>query len=251
MAELSVLSLLHFSLLILSRYSLRALAADCKGCVQLDTYSFDKVVSKFKASVVKFDVAYPYGEKQEEFGKVSESAYSINDLLVAEVGVKDYGDKENLDLAEKYGVKKDEFPVIKLFVQGKTKPVTFTNDFKAENIQKFIRQNSGVYIGLPGCLEEFDQIAMEFSKQVSIEKKKQLLRKMENLWDSATGKSNQKSAETYVKTMRKIIEKGNEFADSELKRIQNILKGKLSKEKQSEMQYRMNILQSFRGKDEL
>lgn len=103
-----------------------------------------KVISKFKASAVKFDVAYPYGEKQEEFGKVSESAYSVNDLLIAEVGIKDYGEKENFDLAEKYGVKKDDFPVIKLFVQGQNDPITFTGTFKAENIQKFIRQKSGV-----------------------------------------------------------------------------------------------------------
>lgn len=53
--------------------------------------------------------------------------------------------------------------------------------------------------------------------------------------------------------MRKIIEKDNSFTETELKRIENILKGKLSKEKQAEMQQRINILQSFKVnvKDEL
>lgn len=53
--------------------------------------------------------------------------------------------------------------------------------------------------------------------------------------------------------MRKIIEKGIDFIDAEIKRVQNILKGKLSKEKITEMQYRLNILQSFQviPKDEL
>lgn len=75
---------------------------------------------------------------------MSEAAYSVNDLLIAEVGVKDYGDKDNADLADRYGIKKDDFPVVKLFVKGKKDPLTFSGDFKAENIQKFIRLNSGV-----------------------------------------------------------------------------------------------------------
>lgn len=80
-----------------------------------------------------------------------------------------------------------------------------------------------------------------------------MLRKTEDLWDKTTGKSNQKSAEIYVKTMRKILEKDDSFTESEIKRIENILKGKLSKEKQTEMQQRINILQSFKVtvKDEL
>lgn len=95
-------------------------------------------------------------------------------------------------------------------------------------------------------MEEFDKIAIEFSKETSTEKRKQLLRKMEDLWDKINGKSNQKSAEIYVKTMRKILDKGNDFTENELKRIHNILKGKLSKEKTIEMQHRVNILQSFK-----
>lgn len=120
--------------------------------------SFLQVVSKFKASIVKFDVAYPYGEKQEEFGKVSQSAYNVNDLLIAEVGVKDYGDKDNMDLAEKYNVNKDDFPVVKLFVQGKNEPITFNDEFKLENIQKFIRKNSGVSGNLLFCVFEVPKL---------------------------------------------------------------------------------------------
>lgn len=53
--------------------------------------------------------------------------------------------------------------------------------------------------------------------------------------------------------MRKILEKDDSFTESEIKRIENILKGKLSKEKSTEMQQRINILQSFKitVKDEL
>ena len=92
------------------------LAINCKGCTPLDTLSFDKLLSKFKVSIVKFDVAYPYGDKHEEFGKFSLAAAEVEDLFVGEVGIKDYGDKDNADLAERFSVKKEDFPVVILFV---------------------------------------------------------------------------------------------------------------------------------------
>jgi hypothetical protein len=56
--------------------------------------------------------------------------------------VKDYGDKDNEDLAKRYGVNKDDYPVVKLFVQGKD-PITFVakddNQFTADNLKRFIR----------------------------------------------------------------------------------------------------------------
>ncbi|KAF4516961.1 hypothetical protein B566_EDAN005562 [Ephemera danica] len=222
----------------------------CKGSVPLDTFSFDKVIPKFKASLVKFDVAYPYGPKHEEFTKVAEAAHMLQDLLVAEVGVKDYGEKENADLADKFNIKKEDFPVVKLFVEGKSEPFTFENsEFNADEIKKFIRSNSGVYIGLPGCLEKFDKLAIKFAGS-NTEERRKILREAEDLWDAATGKSEQKAAEVYVKTMRRVIDKGDEFVGSEMQRVQNILQGKVAKEKKEEMQYRVNILQSFQ-KEEL
>ncbi|XP_067015179.2 endoplasmic reticulum resident protein 29 [Anabrus simplex] len=221
-------------------------AVNCKGCVPLDSYSFDKVVSKFKAAVIKFDVAYPYGAKQDEFAKVSETSHQIPDLLIGEVGVKDYGEKENSDLAERYKVLKDDFPVVKLFVGGNSEPVTFTSpDFTADNIKKFIRKHSNIHIGLQGCLEPFDLLAIKFSKATDADAKKVILREAEDMWDKLTSRADQRAAETYVKTMRKTLEKGEEFIPSELKRVQNLAKGKISKEKKEEMEQRLNILQSF------
>ncbi|UYV77649.1 ERP29 [Cordylochernes scorpioides] len=102
-----------------------------------------EVVRKFKAALVKFDITYPYGEKEDEYGKVSESAQYSPDLLVAEVGVQDYGDKENNDLAEAYNIKKEDFPVVLLFVEGQEQPIKFSGeDFKANNIKTFIRKHS-------------------------------------------------------------------------------------------------------------
>lgn len=54
------------------------------------------------------------------------AALSANpDILVAEVGVKDYGDKENVDVAERYKIVKEDYPVMLLFQQGKTEPIRY------------------------------------------------------------------------------------------------------------------------------
>ena len=65
----------------------------------------------------------------------------------------------------------------------------------------WFRSKSGVYIGLPGCLEEFDYIASQFGKSKCPEEKKDLMKKAEQLWDKAKGNTENKSAETYVKVI--------------------------------------------------
>ena len=47
---------------------------------------------------------------QQEFEKVAIDGAEVDELLVGEVGVKDYGDKDNEDLADRFGAKKDDFP---------------------------------------------------------------------------------------------------------------------------------------------
>lgn len=60
-------------------------------------------------------------------------------------GVTDYGEKENADLAERFGVKKEDFPHYKLFVKGR-EPVDFTGDeTKVDEIKKFLIRETGWY----------------------------------------------------------------------------------------------------------
>lgn len=46
-------------------------------------------------------MAYPYGPKHDEFVKFAESVHNIDNMLIAEVGIKDYGDHDNEDLAKR------------------------------------------------------------------------------------------------------------------------------------------------------
>ncbi|XP_012252614.1 endoplasmic reticulum resident protein 29 [Athalia rosae] len=246
--------LLYYVVFILSVAGLgQSSDEDCKGCVPLDAHSFDKVISKFKASLVKFDVAFPYGEKHEEFAKVAAATKDSIDLLIAEVGVKDYGKKENSDLAQRYGITKDDYPAVRLFLQGKTEPIPFIqktdSDFTAENLKRFIRAQSDVYLGLPGCVEQLDRLAEEF--KTSQDKERQEILGKAKIFEETLPEEHRKAAQVYVKTMERILERGDVFVQLEQSRLEGLLNGKISKDKKRNMEERRNILQSFAHRDEL
>ncbi|XP_041350337.1 endoplasmic reticulum resident protein 29-like isoform X7 [Gigantopelta aegis] len=224
-----------------------------KGSVPLNSGVFDKIISKHKVALVKFDETYPYGEKQDEFKKVAEASTSQPDLLIAEVQTADYGDKDNADLAEKFGVKKENHPVYKLFIQGRDDPVDYKGNSKnADDIKKFIMKESGLWLGLPACLEEFDKIVKDFFA-ANGNKRNDILAKAEEVAKSFTTEDQKTSAEIYIKTMKKIIEKGDNFIESEITRVEKLRDGKVSDRKKEQLGSRLNILTSFQMslKDEL
>ncbi|KAK7087293.1 endoplasmic reticulum resident protein 29-like [Littorina saxatilis] len=224
-----------------------------KGSVNLNSGVFDKIVDKHKAVLVKFDETYPYGDKQDVFKKVAEASVSQPELLVAEVQIADYGDKDNADLAERFVVKKEDFPVYKMFLKGKKEPIPFTGDGKnADKIKKFIMETTGLWLGLPACLEEFDKLVTTFFK-AAVDKREAILRKAEEAAKALSNEADKESAEVYVKTMRRVIDKGDKFIQTETERVEKLRDGKVSDKKKEQLGKRLNILTSFelRMKDEL
>lgn len=231
------------SMLLLLLWTKSRVIEACKGCVSLDQLNFDKIVPRFGAVLVKFDVAYPYGDKHEVFSKLAEELSASQDLIFAQVGIKDYGDKENEELAKKYGIKKDDLPAIKLFTKNK-QVVEFSKDrdWSLDTLRNFLRDNTNIFIGLPGCLEEFDKLAASFSKHKNsdetIQIAQDLLKNLENEVD-------QNSARFYIIVMEKIKENGTEFLESETKRLTKVIEAKISDIKKQELSRRINILRSF------
>ncbi|XP_045453862.1 endoplasmic reticulum resident protein 29 [Melitaea cinxia] len=237
--------LIAFVCVILAVPSTYLASTSISGSVELDEYTFDKVISKFAASVVKFDVAFPYGDKHDAFVALAKESKDIDDLLFAEVGVKDYGDRDNEALALKYGASKENFPNVKLFLKGKSEPIAFddTKGFTTESLRRFIRDKSEIYLSLPGCIKDLDLLAIKF-KDSDVENRKHILKEAENVLeklkskDSGTGK-------IYITLMKKVLEKGDDFIGSEVARVKKILDDKISDKKRHELNVRLNILQSF------
>ncbi|XP_055618843.1 protein windbeutel isoform X2 [Toxorhynchites rutilus septentrionalis] len=223
------------------------------GCVDLDGLNFDKVVKRFQYSLVKFDVAFPYGDKHEAFTYFAkENSEHLDHLLFALVGIKDYGEKENADLGKRFNVK-EAFPDIKLFNNDSLNnfidypenlPVT------VYNLREFISSNTDLYIGLPGCLKEIDELAAKFALSSNAEEMSQILSQIENL-DSIYSNTEKlhKSFNVYLMLMKKILQSEKtvrEFITSEEARIQHLLSGKLSENKKADLNLRLNIMKSFK-----
>ena len=117
---------------------------------------------------------------------------------------------------------------------------------------KFIR--SGLWLGLPACIEEFDQLVKDFYKAGADETKRAKI--LQQARDAAAKRSEDKEkerADIYVKYIEKIVEKGDAFIDGELLRVEKLSASKVSDKKKEQLRDRASILTSFqlRQKDEL
>jgi len=220
--------------------------------VELDDLSFDKVIKKFDAVLVKFDVAYPYGEKHEAFAKFAEHlTVHIDDFLVATVGVKDYGERENSKLADRFNVG-NEYPVIKLFRDGNfDKWVDYPKDHPVtlENLRLFVREHSSVYMVLKGCLEQFDYVAKRFVDAVAatsaVAQEAQAILNEAEEQQKQVAEKDQDIAKIYIVMMKRIQDKGLDFVAAEKKRQKQLLNGKISEKKKLDIQQKLNILSAF------
>lgn len=184
---------------------------------------------------------------------MSQDVAGTSDLLVAEVGVQDFGEKENTGLAEKYGVSKSDFPALRLFKSSAEDPVVFKEDWTANNIKDFIRRESGIRLVLDKCLAEYDELAERFMLSPAAERN-DILQQAESSAAVQQSADQKNIADNYIKLMHKVMERGDKFIASEKERLQNLMKGKISDGKKSQLQARLNVLHSFQvheTKDEL
>jgi len=223
-------------------------AANCAGCVPLDKLTFDKVLSKFDVSLVKFDVAYPYGDKHDEFAKIAVEAAGSPNLLVGEVGIKDYGEQENRELGDRFKVEKEDYPCVILFKKnnqkGSLEHFKFDDEFTASNLKSFIQKYSGVRLPLQGCIDQLDAISETFCA-LSTSEQQQKLRQAEDIV-KAINTEQAKNGKIYLKIMAKVISDGQDFVSREEARLNKLLTTKLKDAKKVEMSERLNIIQSFK-----
>lgn len=168
------------------------------------------MVSKFKSVLVKFDTSYPYGEKHDTFASVSKEIGSTPELLLAEVGIQDYGDHENQDLGDRFNLKKDDLPKIMLFKDSDlSQPIVYDEtEWSPETLKVFIRKNTGIRFVLEKCIGSFDDLAEDFMKSSDDDNTRR-----QAILDEVKAKvlmtdDEKKSADIYIKLMQRVIERG-------------------------------------------
>lgn len=113
----------------------------------------------------------------------------------------------------------------------------------------------GMWIGLPACIEEFDNLIKEFNDASDEESKRAVIQKAQEKIDNLDSEDKKERANIYVKTFEKVLVKGANFVSSELIRVEKLSEQKVSEKKKAQLKNRANILTSFKMrmniKDEL
>jgi endoplasmic reticulum protein 29 len=221
-----------------------ALGYTDRGILKLDNTTFDRIVDGSKSVFVRFDKEYSYGDEHDAWkdfaAKVGESSA---EMLVSDVGVSEYGDKENSDISERYKIKSDEFPQYRLWIKGKgasSDPIVYKGEKKADALLRFVQAEAGVWVGLPGQLKDFDVLAKAYAKDP-----KGSLKKAEKAADKVADKDAD-SAKYYVKVMSK-SSAASDFVSKETDRLQKMIDdGSVKAVKKEQFGRRLNILSSFK-----
>jgi len=231
------------------------LATHVKGAIPLDSFTFDKVVGQGVPVLVKFDKDYPYGEAEDAFKDLAAKVGGgTKDVLIASVGVQEYGDKLNEDLAERFSVNKEQFPHYMLFSgDAKADPVIFKGDVKVDKLVGFLKEQvRGFYIALPGCIRELDKVAVEFMATAGGGRnlKKQ---EAEQISSRLNSEADKQSGKYYLLLMQKVIDKGDNFIQTETARLAKMIDSvSITEDKKALFRTRQNIISGFQQRrDEL
>ncbi|XP_064620315.1 endoplasmic reticulum resident protein 29-like isoform X3 [Lineus longissimus] len=230
------------------------------GAININYGTFDKVIRQFKAVLVRFDDAYPYGDKHDEFKKLAVSAMTQPDLLIADYGINDDSGRDdeeqaydvqskdmqaNREYAQGMGIQKDDWPVFVLYINSQKRNLTYTGDVTVDDMKAWITKETGLWLGLPFCMEIFDEMVSAFLKLENQDEMEDAVKQAEGVAATLEDYNEKESARMYVTYMNKIIEKGKDFIETELERVKKLRGGQASDNKKEQLRNRYYMLTSF------
>jgi len=228
---------------------------EAPGVVLLDSITFPKVVPSCTANVMvlfldKRQIGQPTTDgSRDNFLSVSrDKDVDDKDLLFAQVMVNG---AENAKLVfERLNI--TDLPRLYLFPKGSETSIAFPSGvyINGVNTRRFASKHTGTLYRTPSSFLDFDQRALQFVKATKAEQEV-LLKDAEEkvkaeVLDDDT-EDTKKLAETYLRTMQKIIEKGPTYVKDEFERLTSLISGRGGKfdKKMEGFINRKNVLNHF------
>jgi len=210
------------------------------GAIKLDETNFGRALDIPGMSyLVKFDKNYAYGPKEEAFKRVSFVSKDVPNFTMVEVPVYEYGDYHNADFAESFGYVKAVFPSYRMFVPGDREGVNYDGEVETDAILTFIRSHGFRVLSSEGTIAEIDSLIPSFMAAPTEETVTEANR-IATEWYSTVTKG-----PLYVKIMQKIQDKGASYVKQETDRMNLVLKGQLTPEKEAQMKEKLEVLAIF------
>lgn len=219
--------------------------------VQLNDQNFKQQVEKDNGpSLVAFTASWCGHCKNlkpdfEELAKI----YSRDPVTIGQVDVTAGGAEE---LSEKYSIQ--SFPTILYFPSGSDEPVPYPSGRSVDAFINYINDEAKLYRTHDGGLNEdagliasFNELAKKVTTSGNSEKDGDIskMKTMVNKLDATL----KQYGDVYVRVAQKIAEKGVDYVNKEIKRVEGILTKKssgISQEKLDQMKVRLNILGQFK-----
>lgn len=135
------------------------------------------------------------------FGELGAELCEVRELLVAEVRLKEFGDKENLALGKWYGVEAEALPEILLFRGGEV-ATRYGAEVSVDALKAFLRHSTGAALPMPGCLAAFDALAAEFAAAGSVKARRLVLDRADAAAVQLEHAQDKRRAAVYIKLMK-------------------------------------------------
>lgn len=156
---------------------------------------------------------------------------------------------KNSELASSYGV--SGYPTIKYFAAGEDKTAQdYSSGRDMGSLVSFLNEHAGTFRAADGSLSEEAGIVDELHDVVARfmaaagDKRDKLLAEAEGTVANLEGTA-QKWGGMYIKAMKKIIQKGDDFIAKERARLARLLRGSVAAAQKTSMSLRSNILAAF------
>ncbi|XP_060167269.1 probable protein disulfide-isomerase A6 [Lycium barbarum] len=177
------------------------------------------------------------------YEKVAAAFRQEEDVVIANLDADNHK-----DLAEKYGV--SGYPTLKFFPKGNKAGEDYEGGRDLDDFVNFInekcgtsRDSKGQFTSKAGIVESLDTLVKEFVSATN-EEKKTVFSKIEEEAGKLKG-SAARYGKIYLKAAKSSMEKGADYANNEIQRLERMLAKSISPAKADEFTLKKNILATF------
>lgn len=229
---------------------------EAKGVLLLDSVTFNKLVPSptFYHMILvanKHSIGdYGTDSIRSDFIAFAQFAQShgenADEVLFSQVIVNG---AENAKIARDLGLD-DNFkhPALFIIPKDSTNHIQYPDNkpYHPHDLARFLAQYSTFYYHIPGTSKAFDRLSKDFIQTTDNTERANIVIKTKEALEKVLKEEEKDDLKYYVKVMEKVIEKGEDYLDQELDRLNNILKGsKLAKGSRNNIKSHVSVLQQF------
>lgn len=139
-------------------------------------------------------------------------------------------------------------PKLFLFLANSDKPIAWpsTYQYNPAYFMRWISKYTHFFYSIPGIIESFDHLAEKFASSSTLVEYNNIVAEAIDLQKTLTDKEEVDNSEQYIKTMKKVIEKGSDYIINEAERLQMlVLSPEITANKKNELKKKLNIVYQF------